>query len=35
MGEITENYGAKSTLLKANPEKILMEMSKEEMENEE
>lgn len=35
VGEITENYGKKSTLLKANPEKILMEMSKEEMENEE
>ncbi len=35
VGEITENYGKKSTLLKANPEKILMEMSKEEMENDE
>ena len=35
VGEITENYGGKSTLLKANPDKILMQMSKEDMENEE
>lgn len=35
VGEITDNYGKKSTLLKAIPDKILMQMSKEDMENEE